>query len=319
MKINVAFLIIAHTDMDQLKRLCKKLTNYGDLYIHIDEKTDVCYVSTIKKYISTLNTDNEINILSARISVFWGGYNSIYAIRNLLESAIKNSQKTHDRVFLLSGLCYPLFSKEAFMQFCDDYKGKELMTAYNITTGLQKQQERVILYHLFRDIYPPLGNNFLRRCIIAGARTALKYFGLRKKIYLMTQGQKWDIYTSSAWFGLTGACAQYVYDMLSRNKDIERYFKTSYASDELVIPTIVMNSSFGQTAEIINYYNFEELSRLHYLHYTDAIWSYDENDFEEIMQSGKPFVRKLTSGKSEKLIEMIDENASGVLEGRNKQ
>lgn len=305
--MNIAFLINAHTDLDQLKRLCKKLTNYGDMYIHIDKKTDDNYVSAIKEYSSILNTENEISILSVRVPVFWGGYNKIYAIRSLLEAALMNRKKTYDRVFYLSGLCYPLLSKETFMQFCNDYKGKELMTAYDITTGVQKQQEKVTLYHLFRNIYPPLGSNLLRRCIIAGSRIVLLLLGIRKKPYLVTQGQKWDIYFSSEWFGLTGACAQYVFDIMSNNKDVENYFKTAYCSDELIIPTIVMNSSFGYSAEIIDHYNLEELSRLHYLHYTDAIWSYDENDFDEIMQSCKPFVRKLISGKSEKLIWMIDE------------
>lgn len=72
--------------------------------------------------------------------------------------------------------------------------------------------------------------------------------------------------------------------------------------------TIVMNSVFRKHAIEINVNNFNKLTPLHYLNYRGYIYSYDENDYDKIMSSGKIFVRKLVSGKSEKLIEMINQH-----------
>ena len=93
---------------------------------------------------------------------------------------------------------------------------------------------------------------------------------------------------------------------MKQYNEIRNYFQTSYAPDELVIATIVMNSEFGRQAHLSRSRRLEDLSMLHYLRYTDHIWTYDEKDFEKLINSGKPFVRKLMSGKSEKLIEMIN-------------
>jgi hypothetical protein len=95
--------------------------------------------------------------------------------------------------------------------------------------------------------------------------------------------------------------------MLS-NKKLVRYFKTSYAPDEMLIPTIVFNSTYSINAIAVKERSFSKLTPLHYLRYTNHIWVYDESSYTNIMNSGKIFVRKLVSGKSEKLIEMINKS-----------
>lgn len=42
--IKIAFLIIAHTDVEEHLRLCKKLKSYGDAYIHVDAKADKSFM-----------------------------------------------------------------------------------------------------------------------------------------------------------------------------------------------------------------------------------------------------------------------------------
>ena len=97
---------------------------------------------------------------------------------------------------------------------------------------------------------------------------------------------------------------EYIFQQLN-NKEITRYFKTVYAPDELCVPTIVMNSPFKKNAIKVNDLTFQNITPLHYLNYEDCIWSYDENDFNTIIRANKMFVRKVISGKSEKLIQMI--------------
>ena len=107
---------------------------------------------------------------------------------------------------------------------------------------------------------------------------------------------------------MTFACAKYVLKQMHENDVVRKYFATSYAPDELYIPTIVMNSEYGKHAIPCDSLDFKILTPLHYLNYIGFIFTYDENDYGKLMSSGKIFVRKLVSRKSEKLIEMIDQN-----------
>lgn len=302
--ISIAFLIMAHTDLPQLERLCKKIVEYGDVYIHVDKKVEDCYVVKLKEYVETLS--GNVCILNNRYSVCWGGYSQLYATQALLRKTLKEGRKRYDRIFLLSGLCYPLFSKQELWRFCEKQKDTELITVYNISRGKDKHQKnKVRLYHFFRDI-PLSHNSLMRRIIVGGSMLLLKFLGIRKKPYVLCKGKPWDVFFSSQWFGLTGECANYVLKQLTNNKEVSKYFRTSRAPDEMVVATIVMNSPYGKRVRSIDEPDFEKLSMLHYLHYTDKIWSYDERDYDTLIQSGKPFVRKLLTGKSEKLIEKID-------------
>lgn len=304
--MKIAFLILAHSDIDQLKRLCVKLVDYGHLYIHIDKKTGKDYVRLLTLYIDSIGLSGNVKIINNRVNVAWGGYSQVMALKNLLEVALDEKEPRYDRLFVISGLCYPLFSPQKMLSYCDNNKNMEFLMAYNISRGDDiTQKQRVALYHYFRDIPLP-HKSVLRKVIVGGSKLFLKYLQIRKKPYLMIDETRWDVYASSSWVGLTGNCCSYVLDQLNNNCNIARYFKTSYASDEMVIATIIMNSDYREKTFVVDSYDFETLSMLHYLHYTDHIWTYDEKDYETMMESGKPFVRKLVSGKSEKLIDTIN-------------
>lgn len=306
-------MVSAHTDLHQLVRLCKKLKDYGDVFVHVDKKTGETFFVKLQNYITEQNSNAhyKVVLLNKRVPVRWGAYSQLDALELLLEYTLSNNKnRNYDRIFFISGLCYPLFSKKKLQEWCEEFKGKECITAFNITKGKDlKQLQKINLYHYFRDINLP-HKSCIRRIIIGFAKIFLKNIGIRKKPYLVINGEKWDVYFSSQWFAITNDCACYVLNVLKNNKELKRYFKTTYAPDELVVATIVMNSGFGKNAYEIDSPNFEKLAMLHYLHYTTHILVYDEKDFERMMQSNRPFVRKVVSEKSGGLLKMIDEVTS---------
>lgn len=106
---------------------------------------------------------------------------------------------------------------------------------------------------------------------------------------------------------------------MQEDSEYVQYFKTCYACDELCIHTIVMNSPFAcfSTEVKMGLNNtptiFQELSPLHKLHYDKAIKVYTEQDYDEIVRSGKMFVRKIVSGVSDGLVKKLDLYKSRVL------
>lgn len=301
-----AFWVEAHTDAYQIERLVKSLLEIGDVYIHIDAKTkDKSIKERLSEIKSYLHDSSQLSVYQC-INVHWGGYSQVRCEKLLLQKAIIESGKDYDRVFILSGLDYLLYSPEKFRSFCEKHCNTEFVCGYNITkSNDQRQLSRIILYHYFRDIPLP-HKSFLRRAIVGGCMLLLKYLGIRKHPYIVINGRYQNIYYGSNWVSLTGNCAKYVLGEMNTNKVLERYLSTAYAPDELIIPTIIFNSKFAANAILSSTPCFEHLTPLHYLHYTDHIWTYDEHDFADIMNSGKMFVRKLVSPKSNKLVEMIE-------------
>lgn len=311
--MEIAFLVAAHTDAKQLFRLTWPLLEMGDVFIHIDKKNKNPYFFKILDKIALLKRNkNEVFILKNRISVAWAGYSQIKCQYLLFEQAL-NSHKKYNRFFYLSGLDYPIFSSNEFDFFLNKYPKTEFVSGYNLTQSTDKKQlEKICLYHFFRDI--PLNHkSILRRAIIGCTKLFLKYIGIRRKPYLIINNIKWNIYFGSQWICVTRECAKLIMEQLQHNKKLEKFFKTTYAPDELCIPTIVFNSTFSKNALYCQNMDFKELARLHYLNYTTHIWTYDEKDYNTIINSKKPFVRKLVSGKSEKLIRLLEKRKKAIL------
>lgn len=304
--VNLAFLVAAHTDVDELIRLCQKLRHYGDSYIHVDIKANAEYIDKLYRGVSMSTGKYNTHILDNRVYVTWGGYSQLHAQEKLLEAALKNDP-LYDRFFYISGLDYPLCSPDKLQLFCQENADKELIRVYNITKGYDYYlTTKIKYYHYFRDIHLP-HKSFFRRAIIGGSKLFLKTIGVKRNPFFYVEGVKWDVYQGSQWVGLTRSCAVYVYNQLMTNKEVINYFKTTYAPDEMVVPTIIMNSRFAREEYNLNKFNFSELAYLHYLDYRNGMYTFDENDFQKLMTSGKLFARKFNSKKSEGLIKLINQ------------
>lgn len=301
--IKIAYLIEAHTDINRLIDLCEALILSGDVFIHIDKKNkDHVFWQKLLDY---QKSKKQITILGKqeRHYVAWAGFSQVECFKSLLRKVLDNP-KQYDRFILLSGLDYPVWSPIQIQNYFENNIEKEFICGYDISTcKYDYQLRKIIHYHFFRDIPLP-HKSMIRRIIIGGTMTILKCIGIKRKPFLKINNQDWHIYFGSSWISCTRACGEYIFQQLN-NKEITRYFKTVYAPDELCVPTIVMNSPFKKNAIKVNDLTFQNITPLHYLNYEDCIWSYDENDFNTIIRANKMFVRKVISGKSEKLIQMI--------------
>jgi hypothetical protein len=224
---------------------------------------------------------------------------------------VVNSGIEYDRVFLLSGLDYPLWSNKQIMEYLTENADRELIRARCIT-GTPMAAFKVKKYHFFRDT--DFGSHrFIARAVKAGSRWIMSALPFRKKDYIADGGKQNKIYYGSVWFALTGKCLHYVYNQLTANNVWQRYFRHAFTPDELVVSSIVFNSQYAEKADLYTEgkSGLGCVTMLHYIEYDSCIHSYDENDYDKLMHSGKMFVRKLVSGKSERLIEMIDRYRNG--------
>jgi hypothetical protein len=137
----------------------------------------------------------------------------------------------------------------------------------------------------------------------------MKILPFRKKPFVQLEGKSNDVYFGATSFMISGACLQYAMQEYNQHSEWAAYFRTSFSPDELFFQTIIFNSDFADKAirlDIENCQSAIDYHPLHYVEYVGYTHIFDEQDFDKLMDSGKMFARKLQSGVSEKLIEMID-------------
>lgn len=323
--MNIAFCVCAHTDFAELTRLLDRLLNMGDVFLHIDKKNgqlfeDVVNLFSKKCEKDGLNISTPVNsnlfkvkdktlFLVKPTAVAWGGFSQAMWIELTIRAAM--NFKEYDRLFTLSGLDYPLWTDQQIVDYCERHKDEQWLTVWNISTHNDPGQDyRIKYYHLFRDIPLP-HKSLLRRVIIVGARTLLRFAGLRKPKRIKTKDGLADVYTSSSWIGITGVCCKYILHLLDTDPSFHSYFKYSYTPDEMMFSTLIMHSPFrnGITElhdEMID--NLATRTPLHFIIYNGWIYTFGINDYDKLKESGKMFVRKLVSGQSESLIKKLDED-----------
>ncbi len=295
--MNIAYLISAHTDAPQLRRLVEALHPEAHFFIHIDKKSD------IQPFVSLLKGEN-IHFLDNRLDVRWGTIIEVQYQMALIKAAIDYPIR-FDRIFFLSGMDYPLWSNERISAWLESIGDREVLSGIDMSTEHVSKQQRD-LYSTARPFFAvdSFSNKTNQRLSIA-CRKIKKFFGCRKSLVLPNG---WHLYKGSAWWCISEDLARHIYEVYSTDTRLVQYFIDSFGQAETLIQTIAFNSpEWAPKCELHTgaYPGLAALTPLHFIIYEPVIKIMDESDYDTLMQSGRMFTRKLLSGKSDKLVEML--------------
>ena len=311
-KMNLAYLISAHTDAPQLKRLIESLHPDAQFFVHIDKKVDINqFTSIIRGY--------NIHFIENRIDVRWGTILEVEYQMALLKEAI-DFPMYFDKIFFLSGMDYPLWSNEHILDFLDHNRNKEIIQGICMDTEFINGKQRM-LYSVSRPFVDNkrLSNTWNMRLGVL-LRKYRKFKGKRKKLEfvvtpdvgchpsVLPQPERWKLYKGSAWWCISEELAEYVYGVYTECPEVKEYFKDSFGSAETLIQTIVFNTHEWASRAITThgaYPGLPALTPLHYIVYDPVIKVMGEQDYDALIGSGKMFSRKFVTGKSDKLVEML--------------
>lgn len=281
-----AYLIMCHCNFEQLVLLLKLLDSFNnDIYIHIDKKAKNVPFETIKNAVHK----SQLNFVK-RINVNWGGHSQIKAEMILLKAATKTY---HCYYHLISGLDLPIKSQEEILNFFETNSEREFISVDSDYDELLKTNDinRVKYYHFCQNIVGR--NKGFVYTVLGKTNSALLKIQKMLKINRL-KNVKMSFYKGANWFSITHGLAVYV---LKKEKEIQKHFRFTHCADELFLQTIAMNSPFA--SKITN-------DNLRYIDWNrGGPYTFEENDFDELIKSDKLFARKFDEKKDFEIIKKI--------------
>ena len=291
--MNIAYLISAHTDPAQLRRLVLSLHTDAEYFIHIDAKSDLAQFTTCL-------TLPRVHYIQERVDVRWGTMREVEYQMNLIRAAVTHPRH-FDRIFFLSGMDYPLWSNTRITRWLTEQGERELLQGFCMDTSLLDEGQR--------DTYTvarPACRNVRLGILL---RKLLRLTGYRKKLHFPVQGHEWHLYKGSAWWCISQTLAEHILDQYDHNEELLHYFRDSFCPAETLIQTIAFNHPLWRGRCLLTegaYPGLEALTPLHFIDYATTIHVMTEADHDRLRKSGKMFCRKVVSGKSDSLVHIID-------------
>jgi hypothetical protein len=276
--MKIAHLILAHKDPRLVERLVKKLQHKdADIYILLDAKTDINDFIHIENIPGTYFIDK-------RVKTVWGNYSIIKSTLNGLEY-ILNLHKNYTHINLLSGQDYPLKPIEEINTFLFANSDKTFMRLLSINDNEWDQGKERLLKYSFGD-YNYKGKYQLQYL----ANTFLP----KRRIPL-----KLKPYGGSQWLTITPECAIYTINYFKSHPGLKRFFRSTWAIDEIFFQTILMNSPLRDKLVNDNLRYIEQQGNTR-----PTIFTID--DAERLTSSGKLFARKFDNDVDTRILHYLD-------------
>jgi len=279
--MRMANIIVLHQYPAMAERLIKTLYHRKfDFYVHLDKKVN------IGPFISLSSLPNTF-FVQERKTVNWAGFSQLEAIGASLR-AIFSSGRSYDYINLLSGQDYPIKPTGYIYDFLNAYIGHSFLTSETPpTTWWNEAHQRYTRYHLID--YSFRGKHRLENII--SNILPQREFPLPYQLYGGPLAAYWT---------LSGEAAFYLSQFLSEGTCYS-FFKHTWAPDEFLVNTLLMNSPLSSMVINDNYrYIDRSGGGSHPKVLTMA-------DLKCLQQSNRLFARKFDSNIDNQIQDKIDE------------
>ena len=296
--IKHAFLITAHAHFPLLERIIDLLSAPNHyFFINIDKKSagGGFFMSTCKKERSNvffLEGENQMEVAH-------GGYSQVECCMRLLRLA---SHHEMEYFHFISGQDFPCHSNEKFDAFFEKNVGRSYMQmdseAYREECMKEKYPRRIKPYY-FKDT--PHRGIFFIDFIVRGIDKISSHFLWRKNIP--------DLWGSWNWFSWHKRVTNYVIEQERTNPQFFKRFHHTNCCDELIFATMLH--------PLIHKLNIDPTNSLRYINWEKRVngrrrigspLTLNEEEYNEIIESGAFFCRKVHPEISARLLTLLEQN-----------
>lgn len=247
MKIN--YLILAHKNLGQLKRLIRRLSNENpaefSIFVHLDKKWDLTE-SDIKS-ISFISPN--VTILTERISCKLDDWSLIEAECRLMEAAYKKDSGEAYYV-MLSGQDYPIRSNRDFVEYCIHNYPKPLIdvTPWDPNNWVHLKFMNSPLYRVLFNIK---FNNKIFDLSFRALRRGVDSL-IPKRFKMKRQFDKIGVlpYGGSQWWVLPNQVIKEILEEYHCNDKLVKIYKKTLTPDETFFQTMTMRTSLSSLVDV---------------------------------------------------------------------
>jgi hypothetical protein len=285
-----AVAILAHKNFEHLVKIIESFDSDYWFYIHLDEKSNY--------------TDDNFDFLNchprvvyvARFKMNWGSLLIVKSVLKLIGEILKDKEIKY--AHLMSGQDFLVKNSRQLTAFLKQNEGKQFMECFKLPNELWYEGgvNRVKYYYLFDLVKARTG--ILRRI-----NNTLVLFQKKLGLTRTFKPLNTSVYGGRTWWSLSSDCLSYLYDYARASPLFFQSFRHVFCSDELLLPTILMNSPFATS--VVN-------NSLRYICWESRNGNYpanlDETDWLPIQKSDCFFARKFDYPASAILLDKIETN-----------
>lgn len=290
---SIAFLILAHQDPVHVGRLAKTLSGIGDIYIHIDLKSDM------RGFVKETKGIDNLIILSNRHRVYWGSISAVRATLELINISYE-SKNNYDRFVLLQGADYPIKSPHYIKNFFNN-NDTEYIRACNASKSKSKYLYSRAIYSLRMEDPRFFDKIFNKLTYFFDIKSKDPGFICNNKFY--------DIYWGCAQWALTRVAIAEIINV-SQSNEAMNFFSTNFPADETFFHTCIFNSSraintsFGGVEPDVA--NLVDLKNLTYFEYPKFVKVFSMMDLNLLLSREELFARKFNTLESVEILNYFD-------------
>ena len=292
-----AYLIIAHNNFNQLKKLIELLDyEENDIYIHLDKKSKL-NVEELKKYVKKSKL-----IFTKRIKVSWGGFSLVQSELILLKASVKENYMYYH---LISGADLPIKNMKEIHEFFEKNEGKQFVH-FRREDDYDGIEDRLRYYYYFTNFRKSKGiQKIIKYAIFKLALTVQKILKINR-----LKNSKMIIKSGSQWFSITNDLARYIVD---NEKLINKMYSHTFCSDEVFLQTICYNNEKFRTNLYYQGYDDNYKANMRNIVWRNNrphLWT--KEDYEELINSDYLFARKFDEKIDNQIIEKIYEKLRNI-------
>ncbi|HNW96922.1 MAG TPA: beta-1,6-N-acetylglucosaminyltransferase [Bacteroidales bacterium] len=290
--MNHAFVILAHKNPEQVKRLLNVLCK-SNFYFFVH----ICKNSNINEF-EFLYKQNNVTLLK-RENGSWGRIGIVKATINGLK-AISKSHIDFEYIHLISGQDYPIRDIDSIELFFKKNRGYSFIEFFSLPSKFlfYEGMDRIEKYHFGNRIHPSKWdkkrNDFFNTL-------SMKISFFRRKI---PKGLK--PFAGSQWWSLHIDAVNYILRFLKDNRSFIRFHRFSKLSDEMFFQTILLNSHDNDfIGKLVNnslrYIDWDKPNVYHPA-------TIKMEDYEKIKKTDKLFARKFDIKEDSEILDLLDKD-----------
>lgn len=285
-----AYLILAHTNFGQLRKLLELLDDpRNDIFVDVDAKADF----NPESFDGACKASG-LTFLDHRIKVSWGGVSIMRAELRLLKKATATAK--YDYYHLISGMDLPIKSQDTIHDFFDAHSGREFLSLWKLSS---RTEMRLRHYTLFPEGAGFFLTNFLNNM-----------FKIMQKAVGFKINKDVDFGYASQWFSITDELARYI---VSREEWLEKTFRHTNTCDEIFLATVIKGTKFMDRLyiedESVNYSGLNR-SNMRFIDWSrgESVrhpWTFRAGDWDLLMSVPYFWARKFDERIDAEIIDRI--------------